>query len=124
MADERFCDIEIDRQYPRPSFFELDVKQMRQVLWNLSVNASEAMERRGRLRFLADPGKGLIAIEDTGPGVPREIRQKIFDPFFTTKDSGSGLGLATVHAVVESHGGEVLALEGEAGGARFEIHLR
>jgi two-component system sensor histidine kinase PilS (NtrC family) len=97
---------------------------MRQVLWNLSVNASEAMERRGRLRFLADPGKGLIAIEDTGPGVPREIRQKIFDPFFTTKDSGSGLGLATVHAVVESHGGEVLALEGEAGGARFEIHLR
>ncbi|WP_052464567.1 two-component system sensor histidine kinase NtrB [Geoalkalibacter subterraneus] len=123
MADERFCDIEIDGQYPRPCFFELDVKQMRQVLWNLSVNASEAMERHGRLTFLADSEKSLIAIEDTGPGIPQDIRQKIFDPFFTTKDSGTGLGLATVHAVVESHGGEVLALEGKAGGARFEIHL-
>jgi two-component system sensor histidine kinase PilS (NtrC family) len=56
-----------------------------------------------------------IAIRDQGVGIPEEVVDRVFDPFFTTKRGGSGLGLATVHRIVEDHGGTVRIdrLEGE-----------
>lgn len=123
MADQRFSAIEIRRDYSREEFFQVDLKQFRQALWNLSINAAEAMGGRGIVYFEADSRRGLIAVEDTGPGIAAEIRPKIFDPFFTTKDSGTGLGLATVHAIVQSHDAEITCGDGRRGGARFEIRF-
>jgi signal transduction histidine kinase len=72
-------------------------------------------------------GSIVIAVEDEGPGVPPELRERIFYPFFTTKERGSGVGLATAQKIVASHGGS-LALEPAAGpdavrGARFVLRL-
>jgi two-component system sensor histidine kinase PilS (NtrC family) len=107
-----------------------DASQLRQVLWNLVLNASEAMAGGGGLWVSAAPlpddtpqasakvgrnetmkgeesGWVEIAVADRGAGVPSDVLERIFDPFFTTKEQGSGLGLAAVHRIVEDHGGSV-----------------
>jgi two-component system sensor histidine kinase PilS (NtrC family) len=107
-----------------------DASQLRQVLWNLVLNAAQAMAEGGGLRVSAGAlpdempqesgnvgrnettgrkktGWAEIAISDRGAGVPSDVLERIFDPFFTTKERGSGLGLATVHRIVEDHGGSV-----------------
>jgi signal transduction histidine kinase len=64
-----------------------------------------------------------ISVADTGSGIPPELCDRIFDPFFTTKGEGTGLGLATVHRIVEGHGG-TLRVESTPGvGTTFRIHL-
>jgi two-component system sensor histidine kinase FlrB len=65
----------------------------------------------------------VLAVEDRGPGVPHALQQQIFEPFFTTRNNGTGLGLAVVQAVAHSHHGSVRCLDGEHGGARFEMRL-
>jgi signal transduction histidine kinase len=62
-------------------------------------------------------------VEDTGPGIPRDIRERIFEPFFTTKPSGSGLGLSIVNAIVTQHAGSIAVDEAPGGGARFVVTL-
>jgi two-component system, cell cycle sensor histidine kinase and response regulator CckA len=117
----------------------VDVTQLHQVLTNLVVNAAQAMPSGGRIEIGAaqvalSPGDVAseragpyirFAVEDTGPGVPREIRQRIFEPFFSTKPpgQGSGLGLSVVQGIVEQHDGHILIREGSLGGARFEVYL-
>jgi two-component system sensor histidine kinase PilS (NtrC family) len=92
-------------------------------LWNLLINAAEAMPEGGGLKFEFLPDPPTLAVSDTGPGVPETLRQKIYDPFFTTKDHGTGLGLATVHSIVEAHGGSLELQGAQQGGARFVIRL-
>jgi two-component system sensor histidine kinase PilS (NtrC family) len=123
-----------------------DSGQLRQVLWNLVLNAAEAMPDGGRLRVSArtlterdsqegSPGSRRgqgeekkarwleIAIADNGSGIPQDKLSRIFDPFFTTKQNGSGLGLATVHRIVENHGG-MIRLESKLGvGTTVRIRL-
>jgi len=65
----------------------------------------------------------VLAVEDAGPGVPKALQQQIFEPFFTTRSSGTGLGLAVVQAVAHSHHGSVRCVDGQSGGARFEMIL-
>jgi signal transduction histidine kinase len=104
-----------------------DAAQVRQVLWNLILNASQAMSERGCIRFEArtlsdgmaqdgvpggrsEPGGGgwaEIIVMDQGTGIPADVADQIFDPFFTTRREGSGLGLATVYRIVEDHGGSI-----------------
>jgi two-component system sensor histidine kinase PilS (NtrC family) len=112
-----------------------DPERLRQVLWNLLLNGIEAMPDGGRLRIEArsrrgsapqdgdspgrmDPeGKGTrveLAVMDQGIGVDAKIAERIFDPFFTTKAGGSGLGLPTVHRIIEEHGGS-LRMERKSG---------
>jgi two-component system sensor histidine kinase FlrB len=67
--------------------------------------------------------KVLITVEDHGPGVATHLQQRIFEPFFTTRSQGTGLGLAVVQAVVNSHSGDVVCQTGRDGGARFAIYL-
>ena len=86
-----------------------DSARMEQVLVNVFVNAVQAMPEGGRLtvRTALRAGFAEISVEDTGPGIPIEIRRKIFDPFFTTKPHGTGLGLSIVYRIMEAHGGRV-----------------
>ncbi len=88
-----------------------DQDQMRQVVLNIVLNASEAMAQGGALHIGSrrDPARGRIevAFRDTGPGIPDDIKDKLFEPFFTTKATGTGLGLAIAYGILERHGGEI-----------------
>jgi len=101
--------------------------QMRQVMLNLIKNAKEAMPKGGTLtvRTTREDNKVLIHIQDTGAGIPEEIRDKIFEAFFTTKQKvkGVGLGLSVCYGIIKDHGGEIKVESEEGKGARFTISL-
>jgi signal transduction histidine kinase len=115
---------------------------LRQLLYNLVINASEAIRPgSGRIRvqtgsIWADPellakGRGArdlpegryscLSVSDTGPGIDRDTAARIFDPFFTTKYAGRGMGLASALGVVRRHRGSICADDDPAGGARFQV---
>ncbi len=107
-----------------------DPQRMRQVFWNLLINACQAMPNGGTLTINAVPYHQdedadwcEIIIADTGQGIPREQRDKIFDPFFTTKMNGTGLGLAIVYRIIEDHNGTITVEAQDGKGTRFRIVL-
>jgi signal transduction histidine kinase len=98
------------REFFRPiPLVPCDPARMEQVLANVFVNAAQATPHGGSLTVRTGLRAGFaeISVEDTGPGIPDEIRSKIFDPFFTTKQHGTGLGLSIVYSIMEAHGGKV-----------------
>jgi two-component system sensor histidine kinase PilS (NtrC family) len=122
-----------------------DSAQLRQILWNLALNACQAMPEGGELAISARPAgeavpqegacegrNGLeekkgwveICVRDDGTGMAGEVLDHVFDPFFTTKSEGSGLGLATVHRIVEEHGGSIRIESSVGSGTRVRIRLR
>lgn len=112
----------------------VDSSQLEQVVLNLAVNAREAMPAGGRLsvatgwaeRPLSEGEPAVeLTVADEGPRISPELRDRIFEPFYTTKDKahGSGLGLATVYAIVEQSGGRIEVEDGPHGGALFRITL-
>jgi PAS domain S-box-containing protein len=123
-------------QDPALALVRGDSAQFQQIIMNLIINARDAMPNGGRIMLstanaICDKGDGLhepcvrIMVRDTGYGIPPEIREHIFEPFFTTKEQGrgTGLGLATVHGVVQQAGGHV-AVESEPGqGTTFYLYL-
>jgi signal transduction histidine kinase len=102
-----------------------DVERIQQVVLNLCLNGIEAMTSGGTLSVgtRTEGHEAVITIDDTGPGIPDELRQRLFEPFFTTKATGSGLGLPIAHAIIEQHGGRIEARRRSEGGMRFEIRL-
>lgn len=138
--------------FPRSITFKVDVPQgtwplsadathLHQVFMNLLVNARDAMPQGGVLEIRARNAdlpaaeaapfkkKGgpyvIVAVRDTGTGIPPEIIDRIFDPFFTTKEhgAGTGLGLATVHGITAGHGGFVRVFSEMGEGTTFEVCL-
>jgi signal transduction histidine kinase/CheY-like chemotaxis protein len=139
--------------FPRDITLDLDVEpglpsligdstQIQQVLLNLAVNARDAMPDGGTLtlratRTLVDEAyttsvRGsqvgshlLVEVEDTGSGMPPEVRDRIFEPFFTTKPqgSGTGLGLSTSAGIISSHGGWITVYSEPGNGTTFRIYL-
>jgi two-component system NtrC family sensor kinase len=99
--------------------------QMRQVILNIIKNAKEAMPKGGTLtvRTSKEDKKVLICVQDTGIGIPEEIRDKIFDAFFTTKQKvkGVGLGLSVCYGIVKDHGGNIKVESEEEKGTTFTI---
>lgn len=116
---------------------EADEGQISQVINNIVLNASDAMPDGGTVKILVKnvliDGKRIlplkhgryvmIAIEDSGIGIPRHYLSKIFDPYFTTKQKGSGLGLATSYSIIKKHGGIVNVTSELGAGSTFFIYL-
>ena len=108
----------------------LDDTQLQQVLLNLIKNAIDAMSSvapDARLLRLTTSFDGhstvLLAVQDSGPGIPVEDRERMFDPFFTTKSGGMGMGLAICFTVVENHGGKLRLVKSDSDGSIFELAI-
>jgi two-component system NtrC family sensor kinase len=105
-----------------------DASQVEQMLLALTMNALEATPAGGRVRLQARPepeGEGVVlAVSDTGCGIPPEDQTRIYEPFFTTKEQGKGvgLGLAVVYGIVSRHHGRI-DLESRPGSTVFSVHL-
>jgi len=106
-----------------------DWTQLQQVLVNLMVNAAQAMSQTAGLRRLTlssriMPGNTVVlAVSDTGPGVPEKDRGRLFNAFYTTKPDGMGMGLSICRNIVESHGGSISVESSPEGGAKMTIRL-
>jgi len=121
----------------------IDVDQMKQVFWNLLINAVQAMSNGGEIRIELEQQNGTfgemrfplpftqrrgkewlkISISDSGSGISSQEKENIFEPFFTTKETGTGLGLSIVHKIIENHNG-VIKVDSEVGkGSTFTILL-
>lgn len=106
-----------------------DAVRTEQVLINLLRNALDAVEHAARRRIgvtaWRDGGEAVVAIRDSGPGMPEEVRQHLFEPFFTTKPSGKGLGLglAISSSIVQAMNGRLSARNHPEGGAEFMLRL-
>ena len=125
-ADSRFTDIDIKFDEPsRVWFLYFDKSLLFQVLWNLSINAAEAMNGQGVLSLTITKGAGgtQIMIADSGPGIAEDVFERIFEPFYSTKDHGTGLGLAAVYSIIEMHQGTVHVERSELGGALFILRF-
>ena len=105
---------------------EGDAAKLRQVLWNLLRNAAEAAGRGGgrvRVELRRGDDEAQVRVEDDGPGIPPEHRDRLFEPFFTTKARGTGLGLATVHSLVTDHRGTIEVDSDPGRGTCFTVRL-
>jgi signal transduction histidine kinase len=129
----------VSRIADRVPFVLIDGAQLEQIVVNLVVNARDAIGERGQVELRLAPctlaagevaqlpagGYVLLEVEDTGSGMPADVLARIFEPYFSTKDrsQGSGLGLATVHAIVSQARGEILVTSEVGRGTRFRIYL-
>lgn len=106
--DKRLGDAPVELRAEGPVWVEADPAQLKQVMWNLLRNAAEAAPGQPIVveSGTAD-GFARVSVRDRGPGIPAEHRARMFEPFFSTKEGGTGLGLATVHRIVEEHKGAV-----------------
>jgi signal transduction histidine kinase len=106
---------------------EADEQLFRQTLFNLLLNAIQAVGKDASVSVNArvEDGEVTLDVSDTGPGVPKERRTEIFKPYFTTNEHGTGLGLAVVRQIVSAHGWKIECLPNEPVGAIFRItHIR
>ncbi len=123
--------VRLERRLSGPAPIRGDEERLRQVLVNLFLNALEAVADGGRVTVASaalppgpdDARQVELVVEDDGPGIPADVRDRIFEPFFTTKASGSGLGLSIVHAIVIQHGGTIEAQPAPDGGARMVLRI-
>lgn len=108
-----------------------DPELLKEVLVNFIVNACDAMDDKGgkiriqEMEAVAEHvGRAVVVrIQDTGPGVPEEIRDRVLEPFFTTKAEGTGLGLSIARRIIEEHGGRIDLSSPDSGGATFSISI-
>ena len=150
LAEEAICLLEKACDGPSAVTFSLqreaeqvmvaaDPDQMKQVLWNLGLNAIQAMPRGGQLTFAIRPhvpdngagstglttgGWAAIELTDTGAGISPGELDRIFEPFYTTKPRGTGLGLAIVRRIIDHLGGRIEVVSRQGDGATFRVVLR
>ena len=117
--------LKVLREFAPSIPWAVDAQQFRQILWNLCLNAVEAMPEGGELRVsVAARGETLeVAVSDTGDGIAAGDVAHVFEPFFSTKPEGTGLGLALVHRIVQDHGGEIDVRSSPGLGTTFTMTL-
>ncbi len=95
------------------------------MLWNVAINGMQAMDGCGELRIDVgrDNGDVVIAVADTGRGIPPEDRQRVFEPFYSKKRGGTGLGLSIARRIIATHGGRIDVESTLGRGSRFMIHI-
>jgi signal transduction histidine kinase len=110
---------------PAVPTFTFDGDQLTQVLWNIAINGMQAMDGCGELRIdvARDNGDVVIAVSDTGRGIPPEDRQRVFEPFYSKKRGGTGLGLSIARRIIGAHGGRIDVESTVGRGSRFMIRL-
>jgi signal transduction histidine kinase len=142
MLQRLIGDVRLAVTCDEPAFVRTDATQLEQILVNLVLNARDAMPKGGTVSLdvrqaalppdlvLTQPeaaGRRYVrlAVSDTGEGMDSATRRQIFEPFFTTKESGqgTGLGLATVYAIVMQNGGQIGVHSTPGSGTEFEIFL-
>ncbi len=116
--DRRRIRVEWEKAEPAPPV-ELDRNQIEQVVVNVLKNAMESIGEDGRIALRLD--RDFLAIRDSGPGIPEEVRALLFTPFFSTKRNGRGLGLTLVQEILSAHGFAFSLEAGEGGGAEFRV---
>ena len=122
-AAARGCKLE--KNFGKLPEFEFDPELCKQGILNLLDNALNAIEIDGIIK-ISTFRKGQncrIEIEDNGPGIPDENKNRVFDMYFTTRDEGTGMGLPTVLRIVKEHKGMIDLLDSELGGALFRLEL-
>lgn len=128
--DGRLNDIVLKRDLATDlPIVQADAEQIKRVVVNLIDNAAEAMEKSLRkeiwVRSALSPDHDLveITIEDSGPGIRPEDKERLFLPYFSTKRSGTGLGLAIVNRIIAEHHGSIHVEENFPTGTKFVIEL-
>jgi two-component system sensor histidine kinase HydH len=105
----------------------MDPTHLRQILWNLLLNAAEAIADNGLIEiktFKAKNNDICIQVTDNGCGIPADVVQSIFDPFYTTKSEGTGLGLSIVHRIIEAYDGRLDVNTKEGEGTSFSLMIK
>ena len=109
-GDQAFADVELTAENDDSVPVHADPAKLSQVVWNLVRNAADAARAGGkhvRVEARRAGAGATISVADDGPGIPEVLLGRIFDPFVTTKEKGTGLGLATCHAIITEHGGRI-----------------
>jgi two-component system sensor histidine kinase HydH len=129
-ADAQALNANIQMDVTDLSKIPLDTDRMTQAILNLLLNSLQTIEPGGQITVGAkiNPSDSYLRIwvEDDGPGIPPDDREKVFDPFFTTREQGTGLGLAIVHKIVENHNGDInfeSPPDGKPQGCKFTISI-
>jgi len=118
--------VKFDLLIPGALSVRLNRERLKQVLFNLFLNAKESAAENEIIIQVkaAETNDGMVRIDvlDNGPGIPIDLEKKIFDPFFTTKKNGTGLGLATVARILKAAKGEIVVIP-QTGGAHFQLRV-
>jgi len=124
-SEQNRGNIECEKKFSGELIMCADPGKMRQVFWNLGLNAMEALAEGGRLTVStrSDGDSVHISFKDTGPGLDPDEIPKIFYPFYTTKERGTGLGLAIAYRLIEEHQGRLTVQSTTGKGSVFEIIL-
>ena len=114
----------IDDQAPDATLYA-DARQLKQACLNLIINAIDAMPDGGHLTvgIAQEDDYTVISITDTGEGIAPDMMERIFTPFVTTKASGTGLGLAKVFSIMDSHDGRIECVSDKGAGATFNLYI-
>ncbi len=107
----------------KPFFIQADQQQLEQALINITKNALEAIESKGKITIATDPARHLLSITDTGSGISNKHADQLFSPFFSTKKDGQGVGLTLVKEILLNHGFGFSLRTIDIGKTVFEIHF-
>lgn len=119
--------ITVEKEVDCDIWVEMDSQHLRQVFWNLLLNAAEAIDGQGSIHIKLDglrEHQARIEITDDGCGMSNETLESIFDPFFTTKKSGTGLGLSIVHSILDSYDSRLEVISKVNTGTTFTLRLK
>lgn len=126
-GDQNFADVELTADVvDKPLTIHADPAKLRQVVWNLIRNAADAASGGGkhvRVEARREGDGAIVSVADDGPGIPDQLLGRIFDPFVTTKQKGTGLGLATCHAIVVEHGGRIDVETAQGKGTKMVVTI-